>query len=161
MPLASTSEITVSLQEITASTVREVTDLRVAPEQEGYVASNAVSIAQAYFHREAWFRSIYAGTNLVGFVMLRDRTLLPAEPPQSEISLWRFMIDHRYQRFGYGRQALALAVAHARSRPGIRTLETSYVVGPHGPKDFYLAFGFRHTGQIKPSGEVCLTLDLA
>ena len=53
----------VSLQEVDASTVRSVTDLRVAPEQESYVASNAVSIAQAYFHRDAWFRSIHLISN--------------------------------------------------------------------------------------------------
>jgi diamine N-acetyltransferase len=135
--------------------------LRVAGEQEGYVASNAVSIAQAFFHREAWFRSIYAGTTLVGFVMLRDRTLLTIEARQAELSLWRFMIDYKYQKSGYGRQALALVLAHARSRPGITSIQTSYVVGPHGPKDFYLALGFRHTGEIKPNGEVCLTLELA
>src|SRR6267378_1522458 len=54
-PQASTATVAkaaVSLREVTASTVRAVTDLRVAREQEGYVASNAVSIAQAYFHRD-------------------------------------------------------------------------------------------------------------
>ena len=53
-PQASTATVAkaaVSLREVTASTVRSVTDLRVAPEQEGYVASNAVSIAQTYWPR--------------------------------------------------------------------------------------------------------------
>ncbi len=45
MPNAGTS---VRLKEITAATVRAITDLAVKPEQERYVASNAVSIAQAY-----------------------------------------------------------------------------------------------------------------
>ena len=51
----------ISLHEITVSTVRAVTKLRVAPEQKGYVASNAVSLAQALFSEEAWYRAIYAG----------------------------------------------------------------------------------------------------
>ena len=149
----------VALREVTAQTVRVVTDLRVAPEQESYVASNAVSIAQAYFHEEAWFRSVHAGEELVGFAMLRDETLLQSDPRQMEISLWRFMIAHKYQKLGYGGEALSLVVAHARSRPGVESIQTSYVVGPHSPKNFYLAFGFRHTGEVKPSGEVCLSLD--
>jgi len=151
---------TVSLREVTASTVRAVTDLRVAPEQEDYVASNAVSMDEAYFLREVWFRSIHAESDLIGFVMLSDSTLLTPAPTAAQLSLWRFMIDHRYQKAGFGRKALELVVAHARTRPGIDAIHTSYVVGPHGPMEFYLSFGFRHTGEIKPNGEVALVLAL-
>ncbi len=158
---ATVAKAEVSLQEVTASTVRPVTYLRVAPEQEDYVASNAVSIAQAYFHREAWFRSIHTESDLIGFVMLSDSTLLTPAPAPAQLSLWRFMIDRRYQKAGFGRKALELVVAHARTRPGIDAIYTSYVVGPHGPMDFYLSFGFRHTGEIKPNGEVALVRALA
>ncbi len=51
--------------------------------------------------------------------------------------------------------------AHARTRPEIDAIRTSYVVGPHGPMEFYLSFGFRHTGEIKPNGEVALVFPLA
>ena len=157
MPLA-TDNAAVTLRKVTATTVRAITDMRVAPEQEGYVASNAVSIAQAYFAVDAWFRSIYAGETLIGFAMLRDGTLLLPDSAKPEVSLWRFMIAREYQRHGYGRGALSLLVAHAKSRPGTKSIETSYVAGPNGPKDFYLAFGFRHTGKVKANGEICLTL---
>ncbi len=140
-------------------TIRQLTDLRVSPAQEKYVASNAVSIAQAYFHREeAWFRSIHAGDLLVGFVMLRDLTLMKDPPPVVSLSLWRFMIDHRHQGLGYGFKALDLVVAHARTRPGIDVLHTSYVEGNDGPSKFYPSFGFRPNGEIMPSGEICLAL---
>ena len=155
----------VSLKVITAATVRAVTDLVVSPEQERYVASNAVSIAQAYFHREAWFRAIYVASVPVGFVMLRDFSLLKrtkASPdPAPAISLWRLMIDRHHQGRGLGRQALALVVAHARARPGATALHTSYVAGPHAAGPFYLSFGFRPTGLAKANGEIDLILDLA
>lgn len=160
MPTLTPLALDVSLQEITASTVRAVTDLRVAPEQEAYVASNAVSIAQAHFHPEAWIRAVYAGADLVGFVMVRDETLLKSAAPLPNLSLWRFMIDHRFQKSGYGHMALDLVVSYARSRPGIESIQTSYVDGPNGPRNFYLAYGFRPTGEVKPNGEVCLTLEL-
>jgi diamine N-acetyltransferase len=150
----------VTLQEITASTVRAVAELSVTAEQRGYVANNAVSIAQAHFSSEAWFRSIHAGPELVGFAMLRDGTLAPDASRPASLYLWRFMIDQRFQRRGYGREALTLLVERARTRPGITCLDTSYVVGPHGPKDFYISFGFQHTGEITPKGEVCLRYDL-
>jgi diamine N-acetyltransferase len=150
----------VSLQEVNASTVRSVIDLRVAPEQESYVASNAVSIAEGYFHREAWFRSIHADSLPVGFVMLRDSTLLDSASTPGQLSLWRLMIDRRYQKTGLGRKALELVVEHARTRPGANAMHTSYVAGTHSPADFYLSFGFRHTGETKSNGEVALVLEL-
>ena len=64
----------VSLREVTADTVRAICKLEVGPEQQGLVAPNAVSIAQAYFEPAAWFRAVYAGDTPVGFAMLYDPT---------------------------------------------------------------------------------------
>ena len=44
--------------------------------QNKAVASNAVSIAQAHYAKNAWFRAIYAGDEMVGFIML-DYTPIP------------------------------------------------------------------------------------
>ena len=143
---------TVTLQEINADTVRTITSLEVLPEQRNYVASNAVSMSQAHFNKGAWFRAVYADETPVGFVMLFDATLPGAEPDDetaaNELWIWRFMIDHRYQRNGLGRQALDLIRAHALARPGIDILCTSYVPGADGPEGFYLGYGFAKTGKI-------------
>ena len=159
-----TAGTSVSLKEITAATVRAVTDLVVAPGQERYVASNAVSIAQAYFHREAWFRAVYRAGMPVGFVMLRDFSLPKASRgtavPLAPISLWRLMIDRHHQGQGLGHQVLKLVVAHCRTRPGAVALHTSYVPGPDDASGFYRSFGFHPTGTYKPNGEVNLVLDL-
>lgn len=154
------SALDVSLMEITASTVRSVLDLRVRPDQKAYVASNAVSIAQAHFHPEAWFRAVYAAGTPIGFVMLRDPTLLDPVPQPALLSLWRLMIDRNFQGRGFGRKALELAVAHAQTRPGADAFHTSYLAGEHAPRDFYLAFGFEPTGTPKENGEIDLVFDL-
>ena len=65
----------VTLREITSETVRAVTKLAVRPDQQGFVAPNAVSLSEALFSDEAWYRAIYADEDLVGFVMLADETL--------------------------------------------------------------------------------------
>ena len=65
----------VTLREITEHTVRAVTKLSVADDQLGLVASNAVSLAQALFSDCAWYRAIYSGEELAGFVMIADDTL--------------------------------------------------------------------------------------
>lgn len=71
----------ISLREITADTVRQITSLSVKPEQQCFVASNAISLAQALFSPEAWYRAIYAGDSPAGFVMLYDESLRTSPPP--------------------------------------------------------------------------------
>ena len=65
----------VSLREITAETVRRITSLSVNPDQQRFVASNAVSLAEALFSEEAWYRAVYVGESPAGFVMLYDESL--------------------------------------------------------------------------------------
>ena len=68
----------VSLREVTAETVRTVCDLSVAPDQRRFVATNAQSIAEAYFSREAWFRAVYAGA--MGTMKIGDVARLSGLP---------------------------------------------------------------------------------
>jgi diamine N-acetyltransferase len=145
---------TVTLREITRETLIPILRLSVAPEQQRFVASNAVSIAQAYFDREvAWFRGIYAGETAVGFLMLSDK------PHEGEYFLWRYMIDQRYQRLGFGKRALEHLVEHVRTRPRADTLGVSCVGGEGSPCPFYERFGFVPTGEVD-DGEIVLRLDL-
>ena len=143
----------ISLQEVTATSVRAVCALDVSPEQRSYVAANAVPIAQAHFEPCAWFRAIYADETPIGFVMLHE------DPEKEEYFLWRFMVDAAYQRHGYGRRALDLVAEHVRAQPGARELVSSYIPGSAGPADFYRRYGFKETGDIE-DGEVVIQLDL-
>jgi diamine N-acetyltransferase len=149
----------VSLREITADTVRQIIGLAVAADQQRFVASNAVSLAQALFSAEAWYRAIYAGETPAGFVMLYDESLRGAPPPAPEVGLWRFMVDRRFQGRGIGAAALGQVVAHVRAKGVFSSLTTSYVPGPGCPEQFYLQAGFRHTGKLD-EGEVVLELSL-
>jgi diamine N-acetyltransferase len=145
----------VTLREITRETVRSICNLKVAPEQERFVATVAISIAEAHFEPEhAWFRAIYAGATPVGFLQLWD------DPVEPDYYLWRFLIDHRYQGRGYGRRALALLVDHVRTRPNARVLRLSYEPGEGSPADFYHKLGFVDTGEVM-DGELVSVLDLA
>jgi diamine N-acetyltransferase len=144
----------VSLREVTRETLRDVLRLKVGPEQERFVASNAISIAQAHFCPEkAWFRAVYAGDEPVGFLMIED------EPSKPRYFLWRFMIDARYQGRGYGRRALELLCEHVRSRPGATELLVSCVPGDGSPCPFYERFGFAYTGEVD-LGELVMRLAL-
>lgn len=146
----------VALVEVTGKTVRRITSLKVAPSHQSFVTSNAISIAEAYFERGAWFRAIHAGETPVGFVMLFDPSLPGAQAMDdgkpSDIWLWRYMIAEPFQRDGLGHKTLDLIVEHARSRPGMTDMLASYVPGPGCPREFYLKYGFRETGRTCADG---------
>jgi diamine N-acetyltransferase len=150
-----TRNSSVSLREITDETLRSILRLKVSPQQEKYVASNAVSIAQAYFHRAtAWFRAIYAAETPVGFVMLEDK------PNEASYFLWRFMIDAQYQHFGFGKRAIELLIEQVKTRPNATTLGVSCVPdGDGSPCAFYEKLGFVYTGE-KDEDELVMKLQL-
>ena len=149
----------VTLREITAETVRQITNLSVRPEQQRFVAGNAVSLAEALFSNEAWYRAIYDGESPAGFVMLWDETLRPVSPEHPKVGLWRFMIDARFQGRGIGAAALRQVIAHVRAKVLFSSLGVSCVPGEGSPVPFYLRAGFLHTGKVE-DGEVVMELAL-
>jgi len=149
----------VSLREITAQTVRQITSLSVSPEQQRFVASNAISLAEALFSPDAWYRAIYADESPAGFVMLYDESLRTPAPIPPQVAVWRFMVDARFQGKGVGTAALGQVIDHVRSKRLFSSLLVSYVPAPGSPEQFYLRAGFRHTGKVD-DGEVVLELAL-
>ena len=145
-------ELEVTLRTITSETVRAVTALAVAPEQEAYVAPNAVSIAEAHFEPKAWFRAIAAGDELVGFV------LVYRDPEEQEFYVWRLMVDARHQGRGYGRRAMELLLEEARA-DGASAVTLSVVPGDASALGFYRRIGFGETGEVD-DGEVVMRLGL-
>jgi diamine N-acetyltransferase len=148
------SDSTIFLREVNNDNFWPVITLSVHEAQEKMVASNAMSIAQAYFNREiAWFRAIYADDEPVGFLMLEDRA------EKQEYFLWRLMVDAKYQGMGFGRKAMKLLIEHVKTRPGAVELRTSYVPGEGSPGPFYHKLGFEETGEIL-EGERVVSLKL-
>jgi diamine N-acetyltransferase len=153
----------VSLEKITQDNLKDVLTLKVSADQERFVASNAISIAQAYFEKGAWFRAIKTGDDFVGFVMLfdpsksQDKSLTDRD--REQLFLWRFMIDHRYQGKGYGRQAIDLLIERAKKRKSFKRFVGSYTEGPGCPESFYRKCGFENTGDVV-DGEIEFAMDL-
>jgi diamine N-acetyltransferase len=143
----------VELREITSDNLQSILMLNVSHEQRNLVASNAVSIAEAHFAPNAWFRAIYANDEPVGFVMVADAI------EEQSAWLWRLMVDARYQRSGYGRQALQMVIDRARATPGVRTMYLSYAPTDGNAGPFYRRLGFRETGEID-DGEIVMALYL-
>ncbi len=146
----------VSLQPITEDTVWGVCQLSdtLTEPRKNFVATNAVSLAQAHFNKHAWFRAIYAGKAPVGFMMIVDDDTTP------EYFLWRFMIAEPHQGRGYGRQAIQRLVEYVKTRPNATELLVSCGEGEGSPKEFYLKQGFTPTGEVEDD-ETVLRMMLA
>ena len=151
----------VSLREITEDNRTAVEALAVTEEQSHYVGSVTQSLQEAveYPDATAWYRAVYLDDQPIGFVMISDGITVDDPSYVGPYYLWRLLIDHRFQRAGYGTAALDLVVEHVRTRPDARTLLTSHVVGPTSPVTFYQRYGFRLTGDLH-EGEPILELDL-
>ena len=147
----------VSLREVTRETLRSVCKLD-SGDGATQVAPNAISIAEASFYDEAWFRAIYDDEVLVGFLMLYDPTLVE-KPDEADFFLWRLMIDKAHQRKGFGRAAVRLLIDHVRTRPGAQQLLVSHVSMADSVGRFYRSLGFTYTG-VEDDGEKVMALEL-
>lgn len=126
------------------------------PEGEGFVASNAVSLAQAWLYREAgdvFPFAICHGEEVVGFMLLEE------DMDEETLILWRIMIDPAQERKGYGTAAVELLIRYAREAGRYRVLELDCAPENTGARRIYDRLGFRATGRMN-HGSVEMQLPL-
>ena len=151
----------IHLEKIDAKNIWDVLELKVAKAQKGFVASNDISIIQAYVASgtgcSAFPFAIYNDRKAVGFLMvgfneaalydLDEET--PPEALKNNYSLWRLMIDKRYQKKGYGAEAIRLALEFIRTWPCGKAeyCELSYEPENEVAAKLYHTFGFVENGE--------------
>lgn len=121
-----------------------------------FVASNAVSLAEAwlyYEHHDTHPFAIYRGAELVGFMMVHE------DRPKGVLDLWRLVIARDQQGKGYGSAALSKLIALARESGKYVCIAPGYVEGNARAKRLYEKLGFRPTGAVE-DGEIIMRLDL-
>jgi len=136
------------LRAITQENRAAVEALRVAPEQEQFVAGVAESLVEAAESPGAhpWYRAVYRDETPEGFV-IQSHGATPRDTAfPGPYFLWRLLIDTRFQGRGHGRETLDAVVSHVRDRPGAEALYTSAGIGEGSPLGFYESYGFRRTG---------------
>ena len=151
----------IELREVTQDNVAEVVGLRVKPGQEGIVATNSNSLAEAYVSNgRAWPRAVYADGVAVGFLMLDLTAPDQAAGVRGACWVWRLMVDAEHQGKGYGSEAMRLAMAHVQSLTFIDEILLTYK--PHVPNlgAFYSSLGFEPTGAVDEDGEVVMRFAL-
>lgn len=159
----------VSLKPVTRKDALSIIRLTVNRNQRRFVASNLRSLLDARRCRKAhgfvFPFGIYNGGVPVGFVMIGygtdDEWYDPPGPAEGNYSLWRLMIDKRYQGRGYGREALELALKFVRSLPcgPAELCWLSFAPDNEAARRLYRSFGFRETGE-KDGDELIAVLKL-
>ncbi|WP_030144382.1 GNAT family N-acetyltransferase [Glycomyces sp. NRRL B-16210] len=133
------------LEVITPDNVGAACKIKVAPDQEAFVAPVVESLAEAYAsYATAWPRLVYAGDEPVAFVM-------GGFDPNAEIEffrcgIWRLNVAAEHQGKGYGRFATEAVFEEARRRGGNRAT-VLWKPGEKGPEGFYRKIGFKPTGE--------------
>lgn len=144
----------VELREINKDNFNECIKLKVSDEQKSFVASNVYSLAQAWvFQKTAYPFAIYADGVMVGFVMMGFY-----EEKQA-YTIWRFMIDARYQGKGYGKKALQLSIDYLRKEFDVNEIFLSFEQTNAVAEKLYSSMGFQRTGEMAGE-EVEMRLDI-
>ena len=134
----------IKLKEIKADNLEDVLKLKVSKNQENFVSTTAYSLAQAYVYRgNAYPFAIYADDTLVGFIMFGFYEL------RNQYTLWKFLIDEKYQNKGYGKAALLLGIEYMKKVHLITELYTGVSVANTAAEKLYQSVGFRFTGLIE------------
>jgi histidinol dehydrogenase len=148
------------VREVAKDDVRPLVKLKVSPDQEAFVANNAISLAQAAYEPLGRPLGLYARGEPVGFLLVYDDRHDDEEPTDA-LRVWRLMIDAQHQRKGYGKLALQWAKDEAR-RMGVSAVGLSCVQGNDAARTLYESLGFVATGVVKDSeAEMIFTLDRA
>lgn len=140
-------------------------ELSVTDEQDGFVWSNGNSLAQA--HYEPWWipLGVYAGDEMVGFVMhgrWPDRPVNAAHslPTPGNDHIARLMIDKDHQGKGYGRAAMVALIKRIKAQGDCRVIEVCFNPDNSVAERLYASLGFVRTGRVI-DGEVEMRLDVS
>ncbi len=146
--------MTVELRPVTAANWRECVGLRTTDAQADFVATNVISLAQAYVEPYWIPEAIYGDGPMVGFVM-------HGRDPDDDEAPWvlRLMVDARFQGRGYGREAMRQVIERYRATPDTPVLAISYEPENVVAAKLYAQLGFRETGEVI-EGETVARLQL-
>lgn len=131
----------VELRKITKENYKAVLALCVSDAQKAFVPTVAEALAQAWAYRDTAFPfAVYADGEPIGFIMLGYYEV------RDQYTVWKFLIDEHYQRRGYGREALRLAVKWLRETFCVREVFLGCAHANRAAESLYVSAGFVRTG---------------
>ncbi len=142
--------MTISLRPVTIDNWQAVIDLKLAPGQDEFVASNLYSLAESKFgveylgHWDLFPLAIYNEEDLVGFFMHGFNF----DCQKYECFIFRLMIAESHQGHGYGRAAMRMMLQQFNEDKRINKVGISYNPRNSVAQKLYSSLGFIETGEI-------------
>lgn len=144
-------------KEITNANIWKVCLLEPFENQKDFVAENMQSLAEAYATRNegnnALPLAVYNDFDLIGFIMIGKGTVGNENESnliKENYSLWRLMIDKKYQKKGLGKQTIDAAINLIRTFPfgEAKKVWLSYEKENTRARDIYRKYGFVENGEM-------------
>jgi diamine N-acetyltransferase len=144
--------MSIVLRQIDERNFRQCVDLKVGDGQEGFVASNLMSIAESKIYPYLLPLAAYDREDLIGFAMYG------CDPETGSHWIVRVMIDRAHQGKGYGRALTLALIEKIRQMPGVDEIFLSIVPGNEPAAKLYRSVGFEPTGRTSAGGETIMRL---
>lgn len=135
--------------EVTTENWRAVAALSVSKEQQSFIESNAFSLAECLFEKNATSLALYDGETLIGYAMYGWQNNV-----NKSVWLDRFMIDYRFQGNGYAKRFIPILLEYFQQLFESRTIYLSLHQHNSRAQRLYEHFGFRLNGEIDADGPV-------
>ena len=132
----------ITLQTVTKDNFWDCIDLSVYPEQENFITSNSISIAQSKIQPEYTPLAIYNDETMVGFIMY----CLDAD--DDEYWIYRLMIDQHYQGKGFATEALHQVIEIIKDDKTRNQIFLGVPLESEPAVHLYEQAGFKFNGQI-------------
>ena len=152
----------IHLEKVSWDNYEKVIKLRVSKDQEDYVASNKASLIHAFLELSdgipVYAFAIMNGKRVVGFMQIMydddwtgyeredwlNSDLYKEYEGKKYYYIWRFMIDKKYQKRGYGRETFKQTLDFIKTKPAG---DSEYVLLSYEPSNevgrkLYASFGF-------------------
>ena len=144
------------LVKLSLKNIWDIVRLQVAQGQEDFVAPNSYSVMEAFAAREDGYTALpfglYEDGQPVGFLMIGYDSIGDEEEPavtKNNYTIWRLMIDARFQGRGLGIRAMEAALDYIRTWPCGKAdcCWISYDPQNTAAKALYARMGFRENGE--------------
>lgn len=129
-------------KEINKDNWEECINLNVSKEQEEFVAPNSYSLLEALYGKNLFPLAIYDDDKMVGFIMYE------IDDEDNTMGMCRLMIDQKFQKKGYGREAVLKLLDLIRERYGKIPFFTSFEPENKVAEKLYESVGFKKTGEL-------------
>lgn len=147
------SESQVTLRRVGRDNWRDVARLKVAQSQREFVAEPCYYLALCCYGGEWQPLAVYLLERVIGFLMWA------VDPADDSCWLGGILVDHNYQRRGYGRRAIQVAIRMLAEEHGFQHFALSYAPD-NAAKHLYHKLGFIETDEWE-GDEVVARLSLA